>query len=98
VRSVVAAKPDAILLVAYPIVGAAVVQEWAILGSAQRWYFAPSLRSEVFALNLPPGLNDPMVGISAGLPADARNFADEFRARWRGEAPAPNAHYYFDAM
>ena len=98
VRTVVAAKPDAILLVAYPIVGAAVVQEWAILGSAQRWYFAPSLRSEVFALNLPPGLTDPMVGISAGLPADARNFANEFKARWRGEEPAPNAHYYFDAM
>jgi neutral amino acid transport system substrate-binding protein len=39
-----------------------------------------------------------MIGISAGLAADARNFANEFTARWGGEPPAPNAHYYFDAM
>jgi ABC-type branched-subunit amino acid transport system substrate-binding protein len=91
-------KPDAILLIAYPTGGAAVVQEWAILATSERWYFAPSLRSEVFAQNVPPGLVDGMVGISAGLSADARNFAKEFSSRWRGEQPAPNAHYYFDAM
>jgi ABC-type branched-subunit amino acid transport system substrate-binding protein len=100
VRSVLAAtpKPEAILLVTYPTVGAAVVQEWAIVGNSERWYFAPSLRSEVFALNIPPGLLEDSVGISAGLAADARNFAKEFKARWGGEPPSPNAHYYFDAM
>jgi ABC-type branched-subunit amino acid transport system substrate-binding protein len=98
VRKIVATKSDAILLVAYPTLGAALVQEWANLGSDERWYFAPSLRSEIFALNVPPGLLDGMVGISAGLPADARNFAREFAKRWGGEQPAPNAHYYFDAM
>jgi ABC-type branched-subunit amino acid transport system substrate-binding protein len=98
VREVAGSRPDAILLVAYPTAGAALVQEWANLGSNERWYFAPSLRSEVFALNVPPGLLDGMVGISAGLPADARNFANAFSRRWGGEQPTPNAHYYFDAM
>jgi ABC-type branched-subunit amino acid transport system substrate-binding protein len=98
VRGVVAAGPDAILLVAYPNAGAAVVQEWALVGKTERWYFAPSLRSEIFALNIPPGLLDGMIGISAGLAADARNFARDFEARWNGETPTPNAHYYFDAM
>jgi neutral amino acid transport system substrate-binding protein len=98
VRAVVATNPDAILLVAYPTAGAAVVQEWSILASDEDWYFAPSLRSDVFALNLPPGLLDQAVGISAGLPADASNFAADFNQRWAGESPSPNAHYYFDAM
>jgi ABC-type branched-subunit amino acid transport system substrate-binding protein len=98
VRSVVAGRPDAILLVAYPTAGAAVVQEWALIGKTERWYFAPSLRSEVFAVNVPPGLLDGMIGISAGLAADARNFGKQFEARWGGESPSPNAHYYFDAM
>jgi ABC-type branched-subunit amino acid transport system substrate-binding protein len=98
VRTVTAASPDAILLVTYPNAGAAVVQEWALVGKTERWYFAPSLRSEIFALNIPPGLLDGMIGISAGLAADARNFAREFEARWDGESPTPNAHYYYDAM
>jgi ABC-type branched-subunit amino acid transport system substrate-binding protein len=98
VRRVVATNPDAILLVTYPTAGAAVIQEWSVLGSDEAWYFAPSLRSDVFALNLPPGLLDGMVGISAGLPADARNFAADFSRRWAGELPSPNAHYYYDAM
>jgi ABC-type branched-subunit amino acid transport system substrate-binding protein len=98
VRNVVAGKPDAILLVTYPTAGAAVVQEWALVGKTERWYFAPSLRSEVFAVNVPPGLLDGTVGISAGLAADAPNFDKQFQARWGGEVPSPNAHYYFDAM
>jgi ABC-type branched-subunit amino acid transport system substrate-binding protein len=98
VRNVVAGRPDAILLVAYPTAGAAVVQEWALIGKTEHWYLAPSLRSEVFAVNVPPGLLDGTIGISAGLAADARNFAKEFEARWGGESPSPNAHYYFDAM
>jgi ABC-type branched-subunit amino acid transport system substrate-binding protein len=98
VRTVVAGKPDAILLVAYPTAGAAVVQEWALTGKTERWYFAPSLRSEVFAVNVPPEIVDGMIGISAGLAADARNFGKQFEARWGGESPSPNAHYYFDAM
>jgi ABC-type branched-subunit amino acid transport system substrate-binding protein len=98
VRNVVAAKPDAILLVAYPAAGATVVQEWALVRRTERWYFAPSLRSDVFALNLPPGLLDGMIGISAGLASDARNFDRDFERRWNGEDPSPNAHYYFDAM
>ena len=97
VRDVMAAGPDAILLVAYPNGGAAVAQEWALIGKTERWYFAPSLRSEIFALNA-PGLLDGMVGISAGLASDARNFARQFQARWNGESPSPNAHYYYDAM
>jgi ABC-type branched-subunit amino acid transport system substrate-binding protein len=104
VRDVVAAGPEAILLVTYPTAGAAVVQEWALIGKTERWYFAPSLRSEIFAASVPPGLfdragvSDGMIGISAGLAADARNFARVFQARWSGELPTPNAHYYFDAM
>jgi ABC-type branched-subunit amino acid transport system substrate-binding protein len=98
IRTVTAAKPDAILLVAYPTVGAAVVQEWAVLGSNERWYFGPSLRSEVFAQNVPPNLLENAVGISAGLAADARNFDRAFEERWRDEVPSPNAHYYYDAM
>jgi neutral amino acid transport system substrate-binding protein len=98
VREVVKTTSDAILLIAYPTVGAEVIQEWALLGSRERWYFGPSLRSENFALNVPPGLIDGMLGVSAGLPADAPNFAKVFKQRWRGEEPTPNAHYYFDAM
>jgi ABC-type branched-subunit amino acid transport system substrate-binding protein len=98
VRRAQAGKPDAILLVAYPPGGAAVIQEWAVLAASERWYFAPSLRSEVFAQNVPPGLIDGMVGVTAGLSADARNFEKEFSQRWRGELPASNAHYYYDAM
>jgi neutral amino acid transport system substrate-binding protein len=98
VRRAQVGKPDAILLVAYPPGGAAVIQEWAVLAASERWYFAPSLRSEVFAQNVPPGLIDGMVGVTAGLSADARNFEKEFSQRWRGELPASNAHYYYDAM
>jgi ABC-type branched-subunit amino acid transport system substrate-binding protein len=98
VRDVVAARPEAILLVTYPTAGAAVVQEWALVGKTENWYFAPSLRSEIFAASVPPGLVDGKTGISAGLAADARNFARQFQARWGGELPTPNAHYYFDAM
>jgi ABC-type branched-subunit amino acid transport system substrate-binding protein len=90
--------PDAILLLAYPTGGAAVIQEWAVLSSSERWYFGPSLRADAFILNVPPGLLDGMIGVSAGLSADAANFAKIFRQRWHGEEPSNNAHYYFDAM
>jgi neutral amino acid transport system substrate-binding protein len=98
VRTVASTAPDAVLLVTYPSAGAAILQEWAVLAPTQRFYFAPSLRSEIFAVNVPPDFASPMMGISAGTATDAPNFASAFAARWGGEQPSLTAYYYFDAM
>jgi ABC-type branched-subunit amino acid transport system substrate-binding protein len=88
---------DGIVLIAYPKSGATIVREWSLLSNREKWYFAPSLRAEEFVQNVTPGALDGMIGVSAGLPADASLFSDMFAERWLGEKPLPNAYFYFDA-
>lgn len=92
-----ASAPDAIVLVAYPRAGAAIIQEWAILGGREKWYLAPSLKADVFLDNIPPGVLDGAVGVSPVVAADAANFAAAFRKRWDGDEPLDAAYFYYDA-
>jgi ABC-type branched-subunit amino acid transport system substrate-binding protein len=90
--------PDAIVLVAYSKAGARVIQDWALSGGNETWYFAPSLRTDSFLRNVPPGKLEGMVGVSAALPADQEKFAQAFKARWQTDYPLTNANFYFDAL
>lgn len=91
-------NPQAIVLAAPPSIGASIVQEWALLGEPQRWYFAPSLRAEAFVQNVPPAVLEGMVGVSVALPADSEDFANSFRQRWAQEDPMAGAYAYYDAV
>jgi ABC-type branched-subunit amino acid transport system substrate-binding protein len=92
-----ASAPDAIVLVAYPRAGAAIIQEWAILGGREKWYLAPSLKADVFLDNIPPGVMEGAVGVSPVVAADAATFAAAFQKRWDGDEPLDAAYFYYDA-
>ena len=91
-------EPDAIVLGSYPRAAAQLIQEWAVAGGAERWYFAPPLRQQVFLSNVPPNTLEGMVGVSPGVAGDAEAFAEAFAAEWSGEVPARAAYFYYDAM
>ncbi|HYJ10034.1 MAG TPA: ABC transporter substrate-binding protein [Polyangiaceae bacterium] len=88
---------DAVVLVAYPRAGALAVSQLSAGGFDGRWYFGPSLDTDEFLLNTPAGLLENMVGISPALTADSAEFAEQFRARWSGEAPILGANFYYDS-
>jgi ABC-type branched-subunit amino acid transport system substrate-binding protein len=98
VRDSVAANPDAIVLVTYPSAGAGIVEQFSALASGVRWYFAPSLRSDVFLENVTSGALEGMIGVSAALASDADTFAGTFSNRWAGDLPLEETYFYYDAM
>ena len=90
-------QPEAVVLIAYPKTGALAVQQLAVTRYVGPWYFAPTLDSEEFLLNTPPGYLDGMVGISPALTADFAQFSELFEARFRQGAPSLGANFYYDS-
>lgn len=90
-------QPQAVVLIAYPKTGALAVQQLAVTRYAGPWYFAPTLDSEEFLLNTPPGYLEGMVGISPGLTADFAQFSAQFEARFGQGAPSLGANFYYDS-
>ncbi|MBI4509112.1 MAG: ABC transporter substrate-binding protein [Deltaproteobacteria bacterium] len=90
-------KPEAVILVAYPRAAASIVQEWTILGGAERWFLGHALKASVFVDNAPPGALEGAIGVAPTLPADSEKFEEAFRARWLGDVPLDQAFFYYDA-
>ena len=90
--------PKAVVLISYPSTGALAVQQLAATRYNGPWYFAPSLDSDEFLLNTPPGYLDGMVGISPALTADFAEFTALFEARFRHDAPSLGANFYYDSV
>jgi neutral amino acid transport system substrate-binding protein len=90
--------PKALVLISYPSTGAVAVQQLAATRYTGPWYFAPSLDSDEFLLNTPPGYLDGMVGISPALTADFAEFTELFEARFRQGAPSLGANFYYDSV
>ena len=63
------AGPEAIVLVADPPSGAAILRDWSLLVGSARWYFAPSLETDAFTANVPPGSVQGMSGVAPALSA-----------------------------
>jgi neutral amino acid transport system substrate-binding protein len=93
-----APEVEAVVLVASPGRGAAVVEEWATSGRGRRWYFVPALADPVFVENIPPGAVDGMIGIVPALGDHARVLHEAYAERWQGEAATRGAHFYYDAL
>lgn len=89
--------PKSVLLIAYPGKGAVAVQQMAATGYSGPWYLAPSLDSEEFVLNTPPGYLDGTVGISPALTADFAEFAELYRTRFQRGDPSLGANFYYDS-
>jgi ABC-type branched-subunit amino acid transport system substrate-binding protein len=87
-----------IVLAADPATGARIVQEWDITRMPVRWYFASTLKSDVFVQNVPQKILNNAVGVAPQLGADAQRFSEAFAQRWYGETPTPEAVFYYDAM
>ncbi len=91
--------PDAVVLLAFPLVASSVLRDWAVMGTKTQWYFAPMVNTDAFMLNVPPGLVDGAVGVSPSIPFRSVNdFNSKFRARWFGDAPFDAAYFYYDAL
>jgi ABC-type branched-subunit amino acid transport system substrate-binding protein len=90
--------PKTLVLVAYPRTGALAVRQLAATGYSGAWYLAPSLDSEEFLLNTPPGYLNGMVGISPALTADFAEFADLYQARFQRGEPSLGANFYYDSV
>lgn len=91
-------QPEALVLITNPRTGAALTQEWAILGGTERWYLAHSLKSQVFIDNIPPGALEGAIGVSVEVAGDAARFREAFAERWSGDEPLDAAYFYYDAM
>lgn len=99
IRDALATQPQAIVLVGYPATAAHIMQEYLVIGSAVRWYFAPTLQSQGFLDNVPHSLVEGAVGVAPGLSATAaRAFSDLFQQRFSGDVPLTGAYYYYDSM
>jgi len=71
---------------------------WDVSGNNAPLYLAPTLESEAFRLNSPPGALEGGLGISVDVADDAKAFANAFAARWSGEQPMPMAYFYYDSL
>jgi branched-chain amino acid transport system substrate-binding protein len=91
-------EPDAIVLVSYPKSGAALVQTIEALSPGQRWYLAPTLKTDQFVKNVPPSAGQNMTGVSLAVSPAASSFQRAFAKRWDGEQPLISSHYFYDAL
>jgi neutral amino acid transport system substrate-binding protein len=96
-RQLIAAPPDAILLIAYPKSGAKVVLNWTVSHvGATRWYLAPPLDVDEFVDNVIPGSLDNAIGISPAKQNYAGAFDTQFDAKW-SDFPMTVSYYYYDS-
>lgn len=99
IRDALANQPQAIVLVGYPETAAHILQEYQVIGTQVRWYFAPTLQSQGFLDNVPTALVEGAVGVAPGLSAaPASAFSLLFQGRFAGDVPLTNAYYYYDSM
>lgn len=92
-------KPDAVVLIVYPQMGAAVVNEAASIGGNWSWHLSHTLHSDVFARNVAPGITNKMVGVTPAVPVtDMGPFSSDFSARWPGEEPLVTTYFIYDAL
>jgi ABC-type branched-subunit amino acid transport system substrate-binding protein len=96
--SVTADAADSLVLLGYPTSAAKIVAGWQIDGNGAALYLSPSLQSDAFLLNSPPGALGGSLGIGVDLGQDSAAFANAFAARWSGEQPMPMAYFYYDAL
>ena len=98
VNSVTARAADSLVLLGYPTSAAKFVAAWQVDGNGAPLYLSPTLQSEAFRLNCPPGALEGSVGIGVDLGEDRTAFAKAFANRWGGEQPMPMAYFYYDAL
>jgi ABC-type branched-subunit amino acid transport system substrate-binding protein len=96
--SVARKNPDALVLLAYPDSGAKIVADWNVTGQHAELYLPPTLQTEVFLINTPPGTLEGSLGIGVELPEDQEEFVARYVSRWSGERPVPGAFFYYDAL
>lgn len=89
--------PDASALITSPALAARILQEWAVRGKPNAWYFGPTLNNPELLRNVPMGVLDGIQGISADLGDRADEFETFFRAN-TDVPPLAGSHYYFDAV
>lgn len=95
---VAAFSPDMIMLMAYPLGGAAIVQEWGIIGEDVQWFLSPTLDTDALLQNVSPGALQGAIGISPAVREfPAARFLSRFEQQW-GDFPLTAAYYYYDAM
>jgi neutral amino acid transport system substrate-binding protein len=98
IRTATAGSPDAVVLVTYSNVGAALAQEWTASAGPAHWYLSPSLKTDVFVENAGPGVLDNSAGVAAAVASDSDLFVARFQQRWSGDTPLIEAFFYYDAM
>jgi ABC-type branched-subunit amino acid transport system substrate-binding protein len=99
IRDALATQPQAIVLVGYPETAAHIMQEYLVIGTPVKWYFAPTLQSQGFLNNVPQTLVEGAIGVAPGLStAPASAFAAQFQQRFSGDVPLTEAYYYYDSM
>jgi neutral amino acid transport system substrate-binding protein len=96
--TLLAPNPDGLVLIAYPAPAASLIGAWATSARRVSWYFAPSLKNDLFVLNVPPMTVNGMLGVSAAVSSDAGSFSAGFAKRWSGDAPLNGAFFAYDAV
>jgi ABC-type branched-subunit amino acid transport system substrate-binding protein len=89
--------PGAVALVTSPTVAAGFLQEWAVRGKPLHIFLGPTLNSLELLRNVPSGVLEGMIGISADLGEQSQSFRDYFEVQ-TGVPDIAGAHYYFDAV
>jgi ABC-type branched-subunit amino acid transport system substrate-binding protein len=88
--------PDAVVLMTSPALAARFLQEWAVRGRPVRIYLGPTLKDPALLRNVPAGILEGLIGVSADLGEQASAFVEYFESR-TAALPVAGAHYYFDA-
>jgi len=89
--------PDAVVLMTSPSVAAGLLQEWAARGRPIKIFLGPTLKDAALLRNVPAGILEGVMGVSADLGERSEEFRTYFEARTTF-VPATGSHYYFDAV
>jgi ABC-type branched-subunit amino acid transport system substrate-binding protein len=89
--------PEAIVLMTSPTIAAKFLQEWAVRGRPVKVYLGPTLNDPALLRNVPVGVLEGLVGVSADLGEQAPRFASYLQERTT-VLPIASAHTYFDAV
>jgi ABC-type branched-subunit amino acid transport system substrate-binding protein len=89
--------PDAIVLMTSPTIAAKFLQEWAVRGRPVKVYLGPTLNDPALLRNVPAGVLEGLIGVSADLGEQAPSFATHLQER-TSVLPIAGAHYYYDAV